>query len=116
MPIWKTPPVSVQPELTLIRWSVFETETGERHFVGYCIENREGRVSSAICAFDPKRFCGVTQSGRAYKLSGPAGKDPDALYVWSRWKVANGVKSTRDVSDELLRARRAKETRGVEHE
>lgn len=115
MPIWKTQPVSEQPELTLIRWSVLERETGERHFVGYCIENQEGRVSSAIRAFDADTFFGVTDSGRTYQLYGPAGRDLDALYVWSLWAVVNGVKTTRDVSHELLPAWQAKEARDAKH-
>lgn len=52
MPIWRATPVTLQPEATLIRWRVFETERHERHFAGYCVESGRGRVSSAIVSFD----------------------------------------------------------------
>jgi hypothetical protein len=104
MPVWKAKPVSQQPEVTLVRWSVIETDKAERHFVGYCLEDRWGRVSSAIRQFDQKTLCGVTQSGRVYKLSGPSGYDPDATYVWERWSAINGVRSAHDVSPEIADA------------
>jgi hypothetical protein len=64
MPIWTTRPVDAQPSLTLVRWRIFQSERNELHFVGYCPENYEGRVSSAIQNFDPVTQRGVTQSGR----------------------------------------------------
>ena len=44
MPVWSTIPVNGQPELTLERWSIYELPDGDRHLVGWAIENREGRV------------------------------------------------------------------------
>jgi hypothetical protein len=111
MPVWNTKPVSEQPQITLIQWSVIETELHERHFCGYCIENGEGRVSSAIQTFDPKTRRGVTRSGRCYALEGPSGMHPDAAYVWSVWAQVNNVKRAVDVSEQLLGSNNGKAQR-----
>lgn len=101
-PIWTVAPVSEQPRLTLIRWRVFETELGERHFVGYCRENRNGRVSSAIETLDPSTRRATTRSGRVYQLVGPPGNDPEGWATWPLWAYRNEVESFRDVSDEVF--------------
>lgn len=101
MPIWKTLLVTDPPHLTLIWWRIFETERGERHFVGYCLENEEGCVSSAIERFDAATGRGITRSGRVYELDGPASQDLDAEYVWAVWAGLNQVQSFRDVTGEI---------------
>lgn len=93
--------VSEQPQLTLERWRVYETSKGERHFVGYCIETREGRVTTAILSFDIGARIGVTASGRRYRLSGWPCFDSDAELVWSHL-ASQGVSKTNDVSMEYL--------------
>lgn len=100
MSIWHTTPVGSVPMLELTEWSVFQTETGERHFVGYNITEREGRVSSAIVEFDPISFTGRTKTGRIYKLTGKPGFNSDAEYVKSRWLDINRVSEYFDVTDE----------------
>ena len=100
MPIWPARPVSLQPEATLIRWRVFETERRERHFAGHCVESARGRVSSAIVWFDLSTRTGVTMSGRRYVLSGGPGYDDEAEYVWQWWAARNSVEDATDVSDE----------------
>ncbi|SPA09790.1 conserved hypothetical protein [Cupriavidus taiwanensis] len=98
MPIWSVATVDEQPDITLQRWRVYETDHGEHHFVGYCIENGAGRVSSAITSFDAKSRAGITRSGRRYVLSGEPSFDGDAEHVWSFWSLCNGVTVARDVS------------------
>jgi hypothetical protein len=105
MSIYKPQPVSQQPHVTLIRWSVIEVDDKERHFVGRCLESDDGRVSSAIESFDAKAMRGVTRSGRVYQLEGPDAFDLDAAYVWQWWCEVNAVKTTRDVSKEILRGK-----------
>ncbi|MCO4861250.1 hypothetical protein MKD38_06185 [Cupriavidus sp. WGlv3] len=100
MPIWSVMGVDEQPDITLQHWRVYETERGEHHFVGYCVENHSGRVSSAIVSYDVKLRAGITRSGRRYVLSGEPGFDQDALHVWSFWSLRNGVTEKRDVSSE----------------
>lgn len=101
MPVWATIPVNDQPELTLERWSIYELLDGDRHFVGWAIENCEGRVSSRIEQFDVKTMCGVTSTGRVYKLEGRPGRNIDAEYTWNKWRVINGVESFTDVSQKV---------------
>lgn len=104
--IWSTPGVGNQPVITLIRWRVVEVTggqgQGERHLVGYCPENYEGRVSTAITSFDAATMQFTTKSGRVYQLLGASGYDSDGEYVWERWSVVNGVTGDRDVSCEFI--------------
>lgn len=101
MPLWSVEPVEEQPELTLHSWRVFETETGERHLVGWCEESHEGRVSSAIEGFDAQGRRAVTRSGRVYELSKRPATNMDAEYVWTHWKARNGVAVATDVTLEV---------------
>lgn len=91
--IWRTRPVTEEPNLRLRAWSIRRVKKdGHCHFVGYNDAFQEGRVSSHIVEFDPERLRGVTRSGRVYQLSpGMAGTNGDAEYVWSRWCAINGV-------------------------
>ena len=102
MPIWRTIPVTDQPELELVRWRIIELPDQSRHFSGYCTQNAEGRMSSRILEFDPDSLKGVTQSGRIYQLVGDPGFDPDAQYVLSVWCHTFGVSDVKDVTDEAL--------------
>ena len=104
MPTWKTEPVAVQPTLTLRLWSVKELPGGDRHLVGYCRENAEGRVSSRVVTFDPAQGIVETISGRVYRLCGRPGIDMDALYVWDAWCRMNHVDRARDVTEEVAEA------------
>lgn len=103
--IWSSPPVSEQPEITLARWRVVEIYTKEsqveRHFVGYNVEDREGRVSSAIQEFNPATARGLTRSGRVYQLVGKPGRDPDGEYVWQNWARMNQLTDEKDVTAEI---------------
>jgi len=105
MPIWKTPGVHDQPCVTIIRWRVVQIVgdgecKGQRHIIGFCRENHEGRVSTNIVAFDPeKRLC-ITRSGRTYHLNGPPGYDADGDFVWQTW--TRGIVPTVDVSEEFV--------------
>ncbi len=107
--LWPVPGVVEEPDLSLESWQVFETNTGERHLVGYCIERWEGRATSAIVAFDAVNRVVITKSGRSYALRGGPSVHPDAIYVWSAWKVVNAVTSETDITarvwDEIKKAR-----------
>lgn len=104
MPVWSTKPVTEQPQITLRDWRIFEVSDGEipsTHFVGYSDENHEGRVSSVIVNFDASTMCGVTKSGRIYKLVGKPGYNPDAGYVWNRWKLNYLIRQETDLTESL---------------
>ena len=108
MPIWKTRSVLQTPEINLSAWRVFEVSSDlwpkkiTRHFVGYNSTEHEGRVSSAVVMFDTAEARGVTASGRVYQLCGGNGFNPDAEYVWSRWKARNKITQETDVTDEII--------------
>jgi hypothetical protein len=101
MPIWLTKPVTEQPSLTLRDWGVMQMPEGGRHFVGYVIENREGRVSSPIVKFDAKGRRGVTLTGRVYELIGAPGLESDAEYVRKQWLALYNNPDWTDVTDEV---------------
>lgn len=106
MPVSTVAPVYVQPHVTLERWRVRETRLGQRHFVGYCVENHEGRVSSAIRSFDTVTGVGVTSSGRRYLLSGWPCFDGDAERIWERLANQYDIRETKDVSMEFMTPRK----------
>jgi hypothetical protein len=98
MPVWRTQPVEEQGSLTLRSWKIVELPDGDRHLVGYCVENLEGRVSSAVRTFDPQALRGVTGTGRVYTLRGRPGVNADAEYVWNRWLGLNAQSVWIDVT------------------
>lgn len=95
------PDVEAEPAVVMSPWAVVEVmPSGERHLCGWI--GYEGRVSSAITAFDPRTRMATTRSGRQYRLVGPPGYNRDALYVWDRWSWANRIESQREVSAEYV--------------
>jgi hypothetical protein len=102
MALYRSKPVEERPEILLSRWSIRETNSGERHFVGHDVLYCDGRVSTAIKTFDPGTRIGKTASGRIYKLDGRAGTDPDAEYVWGRVLALWEIEDWRDVTAELV--------------
>ena len=102
MSIWRTTPVEQTPEIELARWTVYEVSSKlwpekTRHFVGWNLTEREGRVSSAITEFDEKTMRGKTKSGRVYQLVGQSGHDSDAAYTWSRWCRINEIDEVEEI-------------------
>lgn len=100
MPLWKAPSVAKEPVTVLSPWIVYEVPGGNRHLVGYT--GYEGRVSSRIRSFNPSTRTVITNSGRHYKLLGPAGHSSDAEYVWATFKYINGFLNgnVKEVSEE----------------
>ena len=80
--VWKAAPVGEQPSLTLVCWQVMQLPSGDRHFIGYGLQNEKGRAGAAGATFDVESLRGVTASGPVYELSGRQGHDSDAGYVW----------------------------------
>jgi hypothetical protein len=104
MSIWKASDISETPHIQLSEWAIYEVQCGDRppsrHFVGYNLIEREGRVSSAIVEFDRKSLTGKTESGRIYSLVGEEGYNSDARYVWAHWKRLNRVTNERLLIEE----------------
>lgn len=101
MTIWLTRSVEEQGTLSLCSWQVLELPDGDRHLIGYCMENREGRVSSAVVELDLKNLRATTNSGRVYLLIGASGNNLDANYVWGRWTQQLSIQMWNDVSDSV---------------
>lgn len=113
MSVWATIPVEDQPTLTLHRWRVMQLTDETVHLVGYCVENREGRVSSTVDAIDATNLRARTETGRIYLLDGPPGNDTDAEYVWQRWTRLYGITEWRDITATVyLRSRTARNQSG----
>ena len=74
---------------------------GERHFIGWNVTEREGRVSSKIVEFDAVTRRGRTGSGRFYQLRGRSCHDGDGVYTWERWMKFNNAVACTDVSAEV---------------
>jgi hypothetical protein len=52
MKIWSVDGVDGEPEITLVRWRILETDEGDRHLVGAREDDFTGMVSTAITTFD----------------------------------------------------------------
>ncbi|BEU25575.1 hypothetical protein [Paraburkholderia sp. 22B1P] len=102
MPIDDSVTIDEMPVVPLACWSIRQTETGSRHFVGYNMLHCNGRVSTAITSFDADTRTAVTASGRRYRLEGRAGADKDAEYVWGIAVRAWRIESWTDVTHELV--------------
>ena len=99
--VWTASLLTEVPEIELTSWQGMQLPHGARHFVGWNVTEREGRVSSKIVEFDATTRRGRTHSGRVYQLRGAAGRDGDGVYTWGRWMQRNGAADCIDVSDEV---------------
>jgi hypothetical protein len=88
---WKTADVRAEPEIQLLDWTIKEDTAGNSYFVGTRADDHDGRVSTPIVEFDQERRRGRTQSGRVYELLGLPGVSDNGEYVWSIYKIANGI-------------------------
>ena len=107
MTVFSIEPVKDLPSVTLDAWSVYDVplygddRPRTRHFVGYSREDQQGQVSSPVESFDPATCCGVTRSGRVYRLAGRPAGNAHADYVWRHWKKQHGVSDEHEVSREV---------------
>ncbi|WP_156924523.1 hypothetical protein [Derxia gummosa] len=99
MPVWPTQTVDEQPMLHVRSWRIAATKHGTQHVVGYCVENLEGRVSSAIERFDADTGTAFTTSGRRYRLLDSPGWNWDADYVWRRWLASQDATENESESE-----------------
>lgn len=88
-------------------WSVREVlaegkQMPTRHLVGFEIHSHEGRVTSAITAFDAAARTVTTTSGRCYFLDGEPGFDPDGDYVWQFFLRSGRVTVHADKTEEYI--------------
>lgn len=66
-----------------IEWNIIEVQlTRTKHFVGFSLNDKLGRISTPIFEFDEITFEGKTRSGSIYFPKEAPGKvHDDALYV-----------------------------------
>lgn len=95
--VWRSASVNDEPEIQLCQWHIKKDTNGGCYFVGSRVDDGTGRVSTAIVEFDAEQRRGRTQSGRVYELVGPKGRSTNGEYIWSVYKIANGI--TELVSD-----------------
>jgi hypothetical protein len=95
--------MSAGAEMVLLeRWSIRQSDKGERHFVGYDVHACDGRVSTPIRSFDPIARTATTASGSKYRLVGRAGRDSDGEYVWRIASKAWGIQAWTDITPDLV--------------
>ena len=107
LPIWIPPSLANQPGVPLSGWAAFKVLVPEighptAHLVGFNEHCYEGRVSSPLKRFDVESRCGVTSSGRVYRLLGQPGLNGDGAYVWERWVGAWNATVFEELSLEAL--------------
>jgi len=93
--VWGAAPIADEPEIALIDWAIKKDTAGNAYFVGTRADDGSGRVSTAIVEIDLERRRGRTQSGRVYELLGPSGYSDNGEYVWSLYRVANGIQEAK---------------------
>lgn len=102
MPVWESPSVADEPEVSISHWQILEISTGQRFFVGHDVRYNVGRVSTPVCNFDPVSLRGETQSGRRYQMFGAPCHDLDGQWLWGLCCRARGYDSFKDVAASLL--------------
>lgn len=104
MSVWNVDSVELQPCIRLERWRA--VRVGESRFlIGYNLDDREGRVSTAIAEVDPDSLSILTVSGRIYRIVSMPSYCGDAECVLAGWRRINRVakKATTSATDEVLR-------------
>ncbi len=75
-----------------------ELDDGTQYLVGWCLDNLRGRVSTEVVATDFAALAFMTESGRAYRLQGPPGRNFPAMCAWRSIASARRFEDWEDVS------------------
>jgi len=105
MSIKRAPSVEDEPTVTLVEWRVIRTDRGTLHVVGRLAGALYCRMSSPIKSFDARQLQGTTTSGRAYRLSGPAGENLNTIRAGLEPELAAAAHGWDDVTDEVCALR-----------
>jgi hypothetical protein len=73
--------------VTLSRW-VFVQAVDRFYLVGWCLETRKARVSTAVEELDVHSMTVTTSSGRKYLLTGDPASKADAGWIATAWHMA----------------------------
>lgn len=108
--------VAQQPTTHLIRWQLFRVRRlggrATRHLIGHAVQDREGRVSSAIAKIDLQRNAMVTSSGRVYEIGGESCEDVDANWVFRTWLNHLNCSHATEITGAFLRLQRIRGLKG----
>ena len=74
MPVWRPPPVSLNPRIVVIHWRPIRTLQRDVRAVGYNADGAEGRVSSPRVQSDAASTSATTRSGRVHGFDGNRGE------------------------------------------
>ncbi|MFL9916907.1 hypothetical protein PQR75_16245 [Paraburkholderia fungorum] len=78
------PQTTVEPDVYLSRWRIFETDDGLQRLVGYDSVDR-GRVSSALVTLNQETMRVQSSDGLIYRLLGEPGNFWDVIDTWDIW-------------------------------
>ncbi|MDR6467552.1 hypothetical protein J2777_001245 [Paraburkholderia graminis] len=96
-------PDSVEPDVYLSRWRVFETDDGLKRLVGFD-SLEQGRVSAAVVKFDREAMQALTSDSLTYRLLGEPGFFWSVIDTWEAWfhTVTRGTGGcVKDVTDDM---------------
>ena len=107
MSFWTPHQPTVHERVIMARWRVWEVQVPlydapSWHVVGYLVEARQGKVSSALATVHATTDEVTTKTGKIYLLEGDPGIDGDASHVWEAWQREHDVQVLREVTTDVL--------------
>ena len=116
MSFWTPHQPVVHERLRIARWRVWEVQVPlydgpSWHLVGYLVEVRRGKVSSALATVHDEPDEVTTKTGKTYLLDGAPGVDGDATFVWNLWRRQHGVRVLREVTTNVLQGQQPRPLR-----
>jgi hypothetical protein len=107
MSFWTPHQPIVYERLIVARWRAWEVQVPlydapSWHIVGYLVESRQGKVSSALLSVLPNTEEVTTKTGKIYLLEGEPGVDGEASQLWSDWQRQHDVLVLREVTTDVL--------------
>ena len=107
MSFWTPHQATAYERLIIARWRAWEVQVPlydapSWHLVGYLVEARKGKVSSALASVHATTDEVTTKTGKIYLLEGASGIDAEASQVWEAWLRQHDVMVLREVTTDIL--------------
>ena len=107
MSFWTPHQATVYERIIIARWRAWEVQVPmydapSWHIVGYLVEARKGKVSSALASVLPSTEEVTTKTGKIYLLEGEPGVDSEASQLWAAWQLEHDVVVLREVTTDVL--------------
>ena len=93
------PSVQSQPVVSIRRWRIVTTASGEEHLTGLLENGYTWRVTSPVVEFKASARRIWTSSGRQYELVGPPAIDGADVIVIAAQLLINGLVDTENTSE-----------------